>query len=113
MGKKNSFLARQRESEDAMFNAGMEMGLQMMADCFQLVLNDPDVMGKGVFGYGRMDKIGKAVQERVDHYADACNIRKAEADYLQEKLDSGLRKIWGDKLVPFAERYPMLKSCKY
>ena len=36
-----------------------------------------------------------------------------EADYFQEKLDSRLGRIFKEKLVPFADRYPWLKRQVY
>ena len=36
-----------------------------------------------------------------------------EADVLQDKLDAKLRKLYADDFVPFSERYPMIKKCKY
>lgn len=114
MTKKNAFLEQQSRMERAMFSAGVELGMQLMADAWQLALHDPAVMGKDTLGYKRMLKVGTAAQKYADKYIDACDTkRNAEADYLQEELDSRLRSIWHDELNPFKDRYPMLKACRY
>lgn len=92
---------------------GWETGIQFVADCFQTVLNDPDVMGKDVFGQKRIKRICDEVKLRIDYYFEALDARNPEADVVQEKLDSYLRRIWGDDLTPFHDRYPMLKQCDY
>lgn len=110
---KNAFLEKQTRIQDNFWNAGRDMGMQLAADCFQVVLNDPDVMGKDVFGSKRIKRICDEVQRRIDYYFDALDVRNPEADVMQEKLDAALRRLWGDELTPFPERYPMLKRCSY
>lgn len=113
MKNKNGFLRRQEQMQDNFWNAGRDMGLQLAADCFQDVLGDPAVMGKDVFGAGRMQKVCAAVQERIDFWSPALDARNPEADVLQKKLDKRLRRVWKEHLLPFPERYPMLKRCSY
>mgnify|MGYP001656674661 FL=1 len=36
-----------------------------------------------------------------------------EQDYMQEQLDGALREIFGDDLVPFAERHPYIRGIDY
>ena len=111
--RKNAFLEKQTRIQDNFWNAGMDTGMQLAADCFQAVLNDPDVMGKDVFGSKRIKRICDEVQRCIDYYFDALNVRNPEADVMQEKLDAVLRRLWGDELTPFQERYPMIKRCSY
>ena len=111
--KKNSFLDRQRKNEDAFFHAGVECGAQIMSDAWQVILNDPDIMGKSVIGKGRMKEICTAAHKFSNELMDALDIRNPEADVLQEKLDAKLSKLYLDDFVPFSERYPMIKKCKY
>jgi hypothetical protein len=47
-----------------------------------------------------------------DHFCDAFS-DSVEADYLQEEMDGVLREIFGDELIPFAERYPIVKQYGY
>ena len=111
--RKNTFLEKQTRIQDNFWNAGMDTGMQLAADCFQAVLNDPDVMGKDVFGSKRIKRICDEVQRCIDYYFDALDVRNPEADVMQEKLDAVLRRLWGDELTPFQERYPMIKRCSY
>lgn len=114
MGKQSAYLKRQRESEDAMFQAGKRIGMQKMADMMVIALNDPAVMGKGVLGYERLSKVLSAADELMEKYSDAFDPRLPEADVAQEKLDDRLRKIVGDNdFYDFARRYPELKKCRY
>ena len=114
MAKKSGLIQRQRASEDAMYNAGNRVGLQKMTDFFIIALNDPDVMGKGVLGYDRLRKLLDAVEVLQEKYKDAFDPRKKEADVAQDKIDERIKKIVGDRpFMPFEERYPELKKCKY
>lgn len=114
MAKQSGYMKKQRASEDAMYNAGNRVGLQKMTDFFCIALNDPDVMGKGVLGYDRLMKVLMAVDALQEKHKDAFDCRKTEADVAQEKIDEKLKKIVGDRpFMPFEERYPELKKCKY
>ena len=50
MGKKNDFLARKKEKERLLQEATRHTFVQYMTDTLILTLNDPEVMGKDVFG---------------------------------------------------------------
>lgn len=113
MAKKNAFLERQRQTEDRMFSAGIRCGIQYNNDMYHIVLNDPEIMGKDTFGAERLEKIHKAVEKMSDHYSSALDANDPEADYYREKLDSRLRKIWKDKLLPFEERLHELRKISY
>ena len=110
---KNQFAKRLMQNEDYFFKAGFQAGLQKASDMYDIVLNDADVMGKGVIGFDRILKIRLAVEEASSYYAPAYDRRHVEADVFQERLDAKLRRVWRDKFAPFAERYPMLKKIKY
>ena len=113
MAKKNAFLERQRQMEDAMFQAGMRCGIQYNNDIDHIVLNDPDIMGKDVMGAKRLEKIHKAAEAMSEYYEPALDARKPEADVFRDRMDKKLRKIWGDRMVPFEERLDELKKCRY
>ena len=113
MKRKSGYMQREVAMQDSFFNAGKDFGMQLMMDCWQMALNDSDVMGKDVIGGDRMEKIFYVVSDLVHFYHDASNIKNPEADVLQEKMDAKLRKIWKKKLVPFEQRYTMIKKCKY
>lgn len=109
---KNDYLARQRAMQQEFLNVGEQFGIQKMWDYFQIVLRDPKIMGKDTFGPERLARIYEGMKAMTDEYHTAF-IDHKEADYYQEKLDANLREIWGEKTVPFYERYPDLKKIKY
>lgn len=113
MGRKNSFLERQREAENLIFNAGLRCGMQFNNDMYQLALNCPDVMGKDVFGEGRMEKLQIAVQSLSDYYEPALDSRHPECDVYRDRIDKGLFKIWKHRLIPFEQRLDELKAVRY
>lgn len=67
---------------------------QYMTDTLILTLNDPEVMGKDVFGYKRLKKILDAWGKKYDLYFDALT-KKAEADYARVKMDAAMKLICG------------------
>ena len=50
MAGKNEYIARQKAEKQAYFQAGLESGRQQMLDMMSLVLRDPEIMGKDIFG---------------------------------------------------------------
>lgn len=113
MSNQSGYLKKKARDEDNMLAAGMQAGQQMASDMYDVILNDPDVMGKSVIGHERMLKIRAAVEEALTYYAPAYDIRHPEADVYQEKLDNKLRRVWKELLVPFEKRYPMFKKIRY
>lgn len=111
MGKKNPFLAKQEEIRQRCFEVACDTTSQQFFDYLCIVLNDPDIMGKDTFGAKRIQKVHEAMIELDRQYSEAWT-GSQEADYYQEKLDDGLRKIFGE-IVPFRERYPYLKDWDY
>ena len=110
MGK-NVFLAKQRELQQKCFEAGCEITAQQFFDYLCIVLNDPDVMGKDVFGAKRIEKVHNALKE-VDKYYSEAFVNSMESDYYQEKLDGELTRIFGE-IHPFKMRYPYLREWNY
>lgn len=112
MAKQSGYLKRKKVEINVYRQAEKETYIQFMSDMFQVALNDPDVMGKDVLGEARIRRVAEAASRNFDTFHGALeNI--PEADYFQEKLDSRLRRIFKEKLVPFAERYPWLKKQVY
>ena len=56
MGK-NGYLDRRKVRDDVMQDAIKQTYMQYMTDMLILTLNDPEVMGKDVFGYKRLKKV--------------------------------------------------------
>lgn len=93
-------------------NLGETIATQKMWDLIQIILHDPEVMGKDTFGRARFAKIYKALKVMVNEYHAAFTADK-EADYYQELLDKQIREIWGDDARSFYERYPDIKKIQY
>ena len=111
MGKPNPFIAKQQALQQRCFEVGCETTAQQFFDFLCLVLNDPDVMGKDVFGAKRIQKVHEALKA-VDKKFNEAWVGSQESDYYQEKLDDALRRIFGE-IQPFKERYPYLKEWNY
>lgn len=111
MAKKNAFMAKIDAEKQNCFVAGCDMTAQQFFDYMCIVLNDPEIMGKDVFGAKRLLKIHAAMKALDKEYSEAW-VNSQESDYYQEKLDAGLRSIFGD-IDPFKVRYPYLKEWNY
>ena len=111
MGK-NEYLAQRQKRDQEMFAAGLNMGMQIAGDYFQMAVRDPEAVSKDIFGRGRIEKILKKTME-LDEYFSLAFSEDVEAEKYQEEMDRKLREIWEDDLVPFMERYPNLKYYGY
>lgn len=113
MGK-NDFLARQRQTNLMMLEAGVKCGRQQMCDMITLALRDPEIMGKDTFGAKRLIAVLKKTANLLDDYDDAWH-KCDDSDYYQEVLDRNLREAYGDEIrfFTFRERYDMLKRFNY
>ena len=108
----NGYIKHRHERDREMFAAGLNMGMQIAADYFQIALRDPEAVNTDIFGRERIDKIVNKTME-LDEYFSPAFSSDVEAERYQEEMDRKLREIWKDDLVPFNERYPNLKSIKY
>ena len=102
---KNGFLERQRITNQAYFDAGLQMGRQQVIDMLSVVLNNPKVMGKDTFGKRRLPVLINAIGEAIDTFQKAWE-RDDETDYYRAKLDELLTKAYGvDMVDTFDKRY--------
>ncbi len=109
----NDFLRKQRLMQDKCFEVGLDTATQQFFDMLCLVLNDPEIMGKNVFGAKRLLKMHTHLLDRERQFREAWG-HTEESDYYQEKLDEELRRIFGDgQFAPFKERYPYCKEWDY
>lgn len=108
----NAYLEKRDADRRQFFEAGCDLVAQQMYDMMCLVLNDPEIMGKDVFGANRLKKVHDAMYERERMYHEAW-ICTQESDWYQEKLDAALRNIFGADFAPFKERYPHQKEWNY
>jgi hypothetical protein len=111
MGKGNAYLLQQRQLQQKCFEAGCDITAQQFFDFLCLVLNDPDIMGKDVFGAKRLLKIHEALKATDKQFSEAF-VNSQDTDYYQEKLDARLKDIFGE-IDPFKVRYPYLKDWNY
>lgn len=112
MGK-NRFLEKQRIERQAYFDAGLQMGRQQILDMMSIVLNDPDIMGKDVFGKDRLLKVVKGVSDYIDVFQKAWE-RDDETDYYRDKLDGWLARIYGEGMHDtFTKRYEFCPDFNY
>ena len=111
---KNGYLARRKVRDSVLQDATRQTYQQYMTDMLILTLNDPEVMGKDVFGYKRLKKVLEAWGKCYDKYFDALT-KNPEADYAREKMDRLMKQICGDSgdFVPFEERYEWLPEITY
>ena len=112
MGK-NGFLERQRIEKQAYFDAGLQMGRQQILDGLSVVLNDPAIMKKDVFGKDRLLAVVNGIGNFIDTYEKAWQ-KDDEADYWQVKLDEILAKIYGEGMHDtFSQRYEYCRDYDY
>ena len=107
----NSYMKRIKIISEESFHAGEMVGMQKIADLMAIVLNDAGVMGKDVFGSNRIKKIYSRLNQLQTEFAQAWQIGD-EQDYMQEKLDRELKRIFGSDFIPFQLRYPDIKRPK-
>ena len=108
----NGYLTKKSAFNQALLDVGMECGKQQILDYLTIALRDPNVVGSTVFGREKIFKIYAAIEALDKEFADAYTV-KAEADYLQEKLDRMLRDAFGDELIPFTERQKHIRQPGY
>lgn len=110
--KKSGYLQKQKMTVDTYRQAEKETYIQFMTDTLILTLNDPEVMGKDVFGEKRIRKVVEAWGRKYDQYHGALE-KGDEQDYHQIKMDDALKSILGEKgFVPFKKRYDWLREPK-
>jgi hypothetical protein len=112
MGK-NGFLEKQKATQRAYFDAGLQSGRQQILDMMSLVLRDSEIMGKDTFGKDRLLKVVKGISEYIDKYQPAWE-RSDDADYYQKNLDDALAEAYGDGLADtFYKRYEFMPEFNY
>lgn len=112
MGK-NNFLAQQRETQRAYFDAGVQMGRQQIIDMLSLVLRDPDIVDKDIFGKERLMKVVRGIDEYIHKYNLAWQ-KHDETDYVRAKLDAALAEAYGEGLHDsFLQRYDYAPEYDY
>ena len=75
------------------FQAGLQAGRQQILDMMSLVLRDPEIMGKDIFGKDRLLKVVIGIDEYIGKYQKAWE-KDDETDYIRAKLDAALAEGW-------------------
>ena len=110
---KNDFLAKQKVRDRVMLDVGLQCGRQQLLDMMTLVLRDPSIMGKDIFGKDRLMKVVKGIGECIDYYQPAWE-KSDESDYYQKKLDDALAEAYGEELYDsFHKRYEFAPEFDY
>ena len=113
MAKQNAYLAKQAAVNHGYFTAGLQSGRQQIIDMMTLVLRDPEIMGKDLFGKDRLIKVVRGIGGYIDKYQIAWE-RDAETDYYRAKLDEALAEAYGDGLRDsFLKRYEFAPEFDY
>ena len=121
MAKKGSYASRISDTIRANVEAAGDTYTQFTADLFILALNDPEIMGKDVFGKARIKRVTDGVMQKYEYYKAAveCGRTRKEQEkndpvYYREKLDQALRRILGEEdFVEFEKRYPWLQKIRF
>lgn len=109
----NAYLERQKAIKDGYFYTGLQCGRQQILDMVTLVLRDPDIMGKDIFGKDRLLKVIQGVGEYIDTYQKAWE-KDDETDYYRAKLDEALEQAYGQSLHDsFLKRYEYAPEFDY
>lgn len=109
---RNGYLEKKAAKDRALIEAGVQCGKQQIVDYLTLVLRDPDYVGKDIFGRERIEKVLVGLHE-YEMMFDKAYTKHKEADVAQKHLDDMLREVYGDDLVPFAERQPDVLQMDY
>ena len=108
----NAFLEKQKATQRAYFEAGLQSGRQQIMDMMSLVLRDSDIMGKDTFGKDRLCKVVKGIGEKIDYYQPAWE-KCDDADYYQKQMDDELREAYGGLADSFYQRYQFAPEFDY
>lgn len=109
---KNNYVAQREARDQYYFEQGEAVGFQRCLDYMQHLLRNPKYVGKDIFGRKRWELLYEGLKECDKTFCKAFT-HDVDADYFQEKMDAGIREIFGDDTLPFPERYPMFKKANY
>ena len=113
MAKMNKYIAERDAIRQEFFNASLQSGRQQIIDMMSLVLRDPDIMGKDVFGKDRLLKVVNGIGEYIDTYQKAWE-KDDETDYYRAKLDEALADAYGEGMHDtFLKRYEVAPEYDY
>jgi hypothetical protein len=109
---KNDYNHKRQARDQYYFEQGEAVGFQRCLDYMQNLLRNPKYVGRDIFGRKRWELLYEGLKDCDKQYGNAFTT-EVDADVCQEKLDAGIREIFGDDTLPFCERYPMFKKTNY
>ena len=113
MAKVNKYIAQRDAIRQEFFNAGLHSGRQQIVDMLSLVLRDPEIMGKDVFGKERLVKVIQGIGAYIDKFQPAWE-KNDETDYYRAKLDDALAEAYGEEMHDsFLKRYDTAPEYDY
>lgn len=100
MAKKNALVGRMQQQKKEIFIATQQFTRQLCLDQAALVLNQE-------FGFGaeRLERFTNAMVDMYGEYAHIWNNDTKDVEYAKAKMDEALKRILGDKFVPWPVRY--------
>lgn len=104
MAKQNAYLAKKQQERIARDMVVTGWARQEVFDALTLVLHDPEVMGKDIFGEERLNKLCVALNDKVNEIRPGLS-NQANASHVRRQVDDELRKICKNSFVPWEERY--------
>ena len=109
----NALLDKIEATKKLYLQIGIEGGRQQIMDMMSLVLRDPKIMGKDIFGKERLLKVVDGIGKCIDEYEKAW-MKDNETDYYRKKLDDALAEAYGGGLADsFMVRYPYAPEYDY
>ena len=113
MAKVNKYIANRDAIRYGFFEAGLNSGRQQIIDMVSLVLHDPEIMGKDVFGKDRLLKVVNGIGQYIDKFQPAWE-KTDETDYYRAKLDDALAEAYGEEMHnTFLQRYECAPEYDY
>lgn len=105
MGK--NFAQRVNGAIDQALDIGFRAGYQKAADLFLVALASE-------FGFGedRVTRLSGTVEKLDNQYGNAWRLDD-ESDWSQKEIDGVLKRVCGDKFVPFYDRNDAVKKITY
>lgn len=101
---KNAYLAKQAEKQALREMYVKLWTTQVCMDAFMMALNDPEYVGKDVFGKTRFNRLKKGI-EKYYHEIIVGTTNKPEASHARWWTDQRLKAICGEFFQPWPERY--------
>lgn len=102
---RTSYAAELKRKKELGYEIVSDWTAQLCLDTIAMVLNDPAVMGRDVFGVKRLMRICEAFNKQYAINKQALQ-KCDEAEYRRVKIDQVQADIFGSDYLHWHERYP-------